>query len=132
MKRTLSNNLQTKELIKFIQEYERLANKCDFNLLIPFIDEYAVYWFSNGTYEGIDAIRKAFEETWSNIQKEKYTITNVQWLLATDNEAVCIYDFHSDGIVKGKRQKYNGRGTNLFKKVDGKWKIIHEHLSKSV
>ena len=43
-----------------------------------------------------------------------------------------IYNFHSDGIVDSKRQEYNGRGTNVFRKINGKWKIVHEHLSKTV
>lgn len=119
-----------KELAKFIEEYEKLTNKCNFDLLIPFIDKNAIYWFSNGTYNGIDEIRKAFEETWNSIKDEVYTISNVKWLILIKSEAVCIYDFHSDGIVDGKRQEFKGRGTNVFKKIDGQWKIVHEHLSK--
>lgn len=125
-------NLPNKELSDFIKKYEDLTNRCNFDLLVPFIDEHAIYWFSNGTYHGIADIRKAFEETWKTIQNETYTITDVEWLVSNENDAVCIYNFYSDGMVNGKRQEYAGRGTNVFKKVKGKWKIIHEHLSKSV
>jgi ketosteroid isomerase-like protein len=125
-------NLENKDLLTFLREYERLANQRDFNALIPFIDENALYWFSNGSYRGIDAIRRAFEQTWKNIKDERYTISEVSWLFANDYEAVCTYFFHSDGIVNGQRQEYSGRGTNIFQKKDGKWKITHEHLSKIV
>lgn len=44
------------ELVQFMKEYEALANKCDFDLLVPYIDEDAIYWFSNGSYRGIQTI----------------------------------------------------------------------------
>lgn len=120
-----------KDLQDFLNEYERLANLCNFDLIEQFIYKNAIYWFSNGTYRGISQIRKAFEDTWNSIKNEKYTLSNVEWLVVTDRCAVCIYDFRSDGIVNGKRQIYEGKGTNVLEKKNRKWKIIHEHLSKN-
>ncbi len=120
------------ELFCFLKEYEALANKCDFDLLIPYIAEDAVYWFSNGSYRGIQAIRKAFEDTWNTIKNEKYTIRDIEWLTVTDTSAMSIYTFHSDGFVDGRKQEYIGRGTNILQKKAGKWKIVHEHLSKAL
>lgn len=120
------------DLTNLLSEYEKFANTNDFNSLLPFIDEQALYWFTNGTYRGIEEIRRAFEETWAHIQKEKYTISDVSWLFANETEAVCTYHFCSDGIVDGKSQKYFGRGTNVLQKKNGHWKITHEHLSKMV
>lgn len=118
------------ELEQFLRRYEKAANSCDFDLVAPFIDEHAVFWFSNGSYKGIVAIRKAFEETWATIKEETYAIHNVEWLFVTELEAVCLYTFTSEGKVDGQRQRYQGRGTNILQKKDGKWKMIHEHLSK--
>ncbi len=87
---TTKNLKNNTELLDFIKQYEKLTNKCDFDLLIPFIDENAIYWFSNGTYYGIKEIRKVVEETWKNIKNEIYTISNIQWLIATKNEGVYI------------------------------------------
>lgn len=126
----MRNNLPP-DLQVFLKEYERLANLCNFDAIEPFIDNNAVYWFSNGTYRGIGEIRKAFEETWNSIKNEKYTLSNVEWLIVSSDEAVCIYNFRSDGLANGKRQVYEGRGTNVLQKKDGRWKIIHEHLSKT-
>lgn len=126
------SNLADKDLLAFLHEYERLANLCNFDAIASFIDEQAVYWFSNGSYQGIDEIRGAFEETWQHIKQEKYAISDVCWLFANGKEAVCIYRFHSDGIVDGRKQEYSGRGTNIFQKKNGVWKITHEHLSKTV
>lgn len=120
------------DLPSFLLEYERLANARSFEPLVPFIDESALFWFSNGSYCGIGQIRRAFEETWEHIQDEKYTIRDIAWLFVSETEAVCTYHFDSDGLVDGVRQVYSGRGTNVFQKKDGVWKITHEHLSKMV
>lgn len=121
---------ESQDLVEFLAEYEMRANACDFDAVRPLIDENAVYWFSNGSYRGIAEIQKAFEETWKNIREETYKISDVRWIFCTTECAVCIYHFRSDGIVEGERQVYSGRGTNVLRKKDGSWKMIHEHLSK--
>ncbi len=129
----LSDNLHNNEdLLRTVKEYELLTSRCDFDVLVPFIAEDAVYWFNDGSYRGISEIRKAFKATWSSFGDGDYTITNTQWLVSTDSEAVCIYNFHYGAVVKGKPFEYSGRGTNVFKRVDGRWKIVHEHLSEAV
>jgi ketosteroid isomerase-like protein len=129
-KNMLSTSIQNHELSQFLKDYEELANKCNFDALTPFIDNDALYWFSDGSHKGINEIRTAFESTWNHIKNEKYTLDKVEWLVLTENEAVCTYNFHSDGLINGQRFTYSGRGTNVFKKKNGTWKIVHEHLSK--
>lgn len=120
------------ELEQFLKKYEIAANSCNFDNVEPLLTNDAVFWFTNGTYEGKAAIRKAFEDTWASIKEEKYTLSNIQWLGVTGDLAVCVYDFTSDGMVDGVRQVYHGRGTSVFTKQEGKWLICHEHLSKAV
>ena len=119
------------ELDTFLEEYEQVANSCDFDNVAPLISENAVFWFTNGTFVGKEAIKQAFEDTWSKIKDEAYTISNAQWIASSDTVAVCVYDFTSDGVVENKRRIYKGRGTNVLQKSDGKWQIVHEHLSKA-
>lgn len=119
------------ELDSFLKSYEQAANSCDFDNVAPLINDEAVFWFTNGTFTGKQAIRQAFEDTWSKIKNEVYAISNVEWLANNDDIAVCVYDFTSDSIVNGERQVYKGRGTNVLKKSDGNWQIVHEHLSKA-
>jgi ketosteroid isomerase-like protein len=119
-----------KDLDDFLKQYEYAANSCDFDKVAPLIAKNAVFWFTNETYRGKAAIKKAFEETWAKIKTEQYKIFDIEWLVNEDNIAVCIYSFTSDGIVDGKRQVYKGRGTNILSKNDSKWYILHEHLSK--
>jgi ketosteroid isomerase-like protein len=119
-----------KDLDDFLTQYEYAANSCDFDKVAPLIAKNAVFWFTNGTYRGKPAIKKAFEETWAKIKTEQYKIFDIEWLVDEDNLAVCMYSFKSDGVVEGKRQVYKGRGTNILNKRGGKWCIVHEHLSK--
>ncbi|KQT44960.1 hypothetical protein ASG47_16185 [Devosia sp. Leaf420] len=52
--------------------YADLINHHDFSLLVPLIDSDAVFWFSSGSFTGIDAIRSVFERTWQRLENETY------------------------------------------------------------
>lgn len=62
------------ELRTFLEAYEQAANSCDFNKIAPFIDQDATFIFTNGVFNGIAAIRHAFEETWQHIREETYSL----------------------------------------------------------
>lgn len=119
------------ELKTFLEAYEKATNSRDFNNVEPFVAKSAVFKFTNGTFEGIDAIRRAFEETYEKIQDETYSISNIEWTKTGYRNAECTYKFKSDGIVKSRRQVYEGRGASTFKRIDGNWRIAHEELVKS-
>lgn len=121
----------TFELQTFLEAYEKAANSCDFNKVEPLIADDAEFVFTNGIFKGKVAIRQAFEDTWNKIKNERYSISNVQWSKKGYRNAVCRYNFKSDGIVDGKRQIYEGYGKNTLRRIDGNWRIVHEHLSKA-
>jgi ketosteroid isomerase-like protein len=118
------------ELVTFMQAYEQATNSHNFDQVVTLVDKQAVYWFSDGNFEGATEIRKAFEAAWQSIPDEVYDITNVRWLAATYEAAVCIYDFSWRGTINGVKKSGGGRGTNALKRIDGNWQIVHEHLSK--
>jgi ketosteroid isomerase-like protein len=114
---------------EFLREYEQRTNTHRFEEIAPLIAEHAVYWFNDGSFQGIDTIKQAFEKTWAFIQDEQYTIDQIQWLINDEHNAVCIYLFHWQGSVEGQFLKGIGRGTSILQKLDGQWKATHEHLS---
>lgn len=118
-----------KDLNRFILDYEKATNTHDFHLVRPLIKEDAVYFFSEGTFRGIDEIQKAFERNWITIQEEIYRITDVEWINYSHSTATCIYHYYWKGIYRGVEKDGRGRGTNSMVKLDGRWKMIHEHLS---
>lgn len=119
-----------KQLDQFLKQYEQATNSHDFDNVASLISKDAVYWFSDGSYEGLASIREAFESAWNTVKDEVYTISNVRWSAISDTAAVCVYDFSWKGIVDGEPMSGGGRGTNALIKTDQGWQIGHEHLSK--
>jgi ketosteroid isomerase-like protein len=114
-----------------LKEYERKANSRRFEEVAPLISDDAIFWFNDGSFRGIDAIKEAFENTWSlDIQDDQYYLDNVEWVIEEDTVAVCTYLYHWRGKVNGQQKNLgDGRGTSVMKK-EKDWKIVHEHLSR--
>jgi len=118
------------ELDTFLEAFEKAANSRDFKKVAPFIADHATFWFTDGEYSGKSDIVKAFEDAWTKIQNEIYTISDVQWINSNYWAASCTYRFKSNNKIEGKRQIYKGRGTSVLRRIDGSWRIVHKHLSK--
>ena len=114
---------------EFLHEYERRTNPHRFEEVSPLIADDATYWFNDGSFQGKDAIRQAFEDTWELIKDEHYAIENVQWLVDEEHASVCIYLFRWQGNVEGQIRQGKGRGTSVLQKFGNSWQVIHEHLS---
>lgn len=117
------------DLTSFMKAYEQANNSHVFTNVKPFIADDAIYWFTDGSFTGIDEIQEAVEATFDKIQDEDYRIENLRWVISDDSTAVCTYKFTWSGIVDGIAKQGSGRGTNILKKQDGEWRIVHEHLS---
>ena len=100
---------------ELMREYERRTNTHRFEQVAPLIADDAVYWFSDGSFRGKAAIRRAFEATWTAIRDEHY--------------AVCAYTFRWQGQTSNGPAEGTGRGTSVLRKQDGDWQVVHEHLS---
>ncbi|MEU6352434.1 nuclear transport factor 2 family protein [Streptomyces sp. NPDC047072] len=117
------------ELALFMGEYERANNSHDIERVVPFIAEDATYWFTDGSYQGIDEIRSAIERTFAKILDETYEFRELEWPVLTADIAVCRYRFAWTGVVDGEARSGQGRGTNVLVRRDGGWRLLHEHLS---
>lgn len=107
--------------------YAERINRQDFNLLTDLIAADATFWFTNGTYVGIAAIRNAFESTWQLMgSSEVYWLDQQQWIAESDGAAACTYRFN----WKTDSSSGAGRGTTVLRFVDNRWWIVHEHLSR--
>jgi ketosteroid isomerase-like protein len=119
----------TTELDAFMVEYERRTNAHDVGRLRELVADDASYWFTDGSYEGVEAIASAVQRTFDQIRDEVYTISDVRWVHVSPDFAVVRYRFHWVGFIDGQRSEGRGRGTNAMGKRDGRWRMVHEHLS---
>lgn len=117
------------ELSLFMGKYEAANNSHDIERVLPFLAEDAVYWFSDGSYRGIEEIRSAIEKTFATILDEVYEVRDLEWPVLGADVAVCRYGFAWTGVVGGERRSGQGRGTNVIVRRDGELKMLHEHLS---
>jgi len=70
------------------------------------------------------------EVTWERVEERRkaYTPWKEQTLkVDTANE---LQSNLEEAVRYIKRQVYEGKGTNVLKRINGDWQIVHEHLSK--
>ncbi len=111
------------------ETYKVEINHHSFDRLIPLISSECKFWFSSGSYVGLEETCRAFEKTWGMIKEEVYTISETQWLAESERAAVCVYTYHWSGFIDGQKREGKCRGTSCFRNESGEWKIVHEHLS---
>ena len=109
--------------------YRDRINLHHFDELRPLIADDALFWFGDGSHEGIEAIRQAFEATWSVLTDETYWLDDLRWLALNDKASVCTYRFHWRATVRGALSTGTGRGTSVLMPRPSGWRIVHEHLS---
>ena len=115
----------------FMRSYEAVLNAHDLEGTLALIADDAVFLFSNETsHLGKAAIAKAIGENFAAIRLETYGISGLRWLAETDETAACVYTYHWAGEIGGQHASGSGRGTNVLRRVDGEWRVAHEHLSR--
>jgi ketosteroid isomerase-like protein len=113
----------------FVRAYEQATNSHEIARLEPLIAPDAVYWFSDGSHHGRDAVLAAIAETFATICDETYEINDLEWIVVESEHAVCRYRFSWTGNLDGLPKSGAGRGTNVLIRTDGAWRMLHEHLS---
>jgi ketosteroid isomerase-like protein len=117
---------------EFISAYENALATQTWEEVAPLIHENCVATFSEGTYIGKAEVAAAFRKTFSLIKNEKYSISNVRWILETAETAILIYNFSWSGLIEGKPAAGSGRGTSVLIRQNGRWQLICEHLGPPV
>jgi ketosteroid isomerase-like protein len=118
---------------EYMAEYERRSALRTFDAMAELIADDAVYFFNDGTYRGLEAIRGAFEATWAHeVRDESYAIEDIRWVAEGPTVAVCTYRFRWEGAVgeeTARRLLGLGRGTQVLRQDGDRWRTVHEHLS---
>lgn len=120
-------------VVRFLNEFEALAEKEDFDLIQHMVHDDAFFRFNDGDFVGKAAVRAAFEKTWrgsTGVRKERFYLTDIKVLTVDATTASATYTYHWEGSMDGKSFRIQGRGTRVLVVRDGRLQIIHEHLSR--
>ncbi len=117
----------------FLVEFERLAEREDFDLIRDFIDEQAYFRFNDGDFVGRTAIQAVFEKTWRgdpSVKKARFYLTDIVVLTVDQRTACATYTWNWEGSQGESQFTIRGRGTRVLALEQGKFRIVHEHLSR--
>lgn len=120
-------------VIQFLNRFEELAEKENFDLIQDMVHENAFFRFNDGDFVGRQAVRGAFEKTWkgsANVRKERFYLTDIQVLSVDTASATATYTYNWEGTMDGRSFRIQGRGTRVLVRENGRLQIIHEHLSR--
>lgn len=120
-------------VVSFLLEFERLAEREDFSLISEYIDERAYFRFNDGDFIGRKAIQAAFEKTWGgdpSVKKARFYLTDIVVLTVDARTASATYTWNWEGSQGDKPFSVRGRGTRVLAHEQGRFRIVHEHLSR--
>lgn len=120
-------------VVQFLNRFEVLAEKEDFDLVEDMVHEQAFFRFNDGDFNGRHAVRAAFEKTWrsaGDVKKERFYLTDIVVLSTDQASASATYTYNWEGAQGDQRFRIQGRGTRVMVMVAGRLQIIHEHLSR--
>ncbi len=120
-------------VVQFLTHFEQVAMKEDFSLLTDMIDEKAYFRFNDGDFVGRKAIQAVFEKTWRGdptVKKARFYLSDIVVLTTDRASASATYTYNWEGSQGGREFKIQGRGTRVLAHEAGKFRIVHEHLSR--
>ena len=125
--------LTNESVARFLNDFEALAEKENFDLIEDMIHDQAFFRFNDGDFVGKQSVRGAFEKTWkgsANVKKERFYLTDIRVLTVDEASATATYTYNWEGNMDGKSFRIQGRGTRVLVVQNGRLQIIHEHLSR--
>ena len=120
-------------VVRFLHHFEELAMQEDFALLRDLIDEQACFRFNDGDFVGRPAIQAAFEKTWRgdpSVRKARFYLSDIVVLTTDRASATATYTYNWEGSQGSRDFRVQGRGTRVLRHENGRFSIIHEHLSR--
>jgi ketosteroid isomerase-like protein len=120
-------------VVAFLHEFESIAEREDFSLIREMIDENAYFRFNDGDFIGRPAIQAAFEKTWRGdptVKKARFYLADIAVLTIDENTATATYTYNWEGAQGERTFVIRGRGTRVLVHHEGRFRIVHEHLSR--
>lgn len=111
-----------------MKKYEAALASQEWKNVEPLMHDDICVVFSTGTFKGKSEVKAAFERNFALIADEAYSISELFWAFQGGDSAICLYNFHWQGVINGQLRSGGGRGTSVLVKMADGWKIVVEHL----
>jgi ketosteroid isomerase-like protein len=92
-------------------------------------DDVALFYSNGSALWGKAAFADAMSANWSLVDRYSYTTLDAVWAAESETAAAVYYAFAWSGVAGGREVGGGGRGTRVFRKEPGGWRLAHEHLS---
>jgi ketosteroid isomerase-like protein len=127
--KTIFNAPKDVAAIKAIEDYIQTETDMDKLIGIYAPDALVLDIYSPGIYRGRDQIKAGFAPQVAMVKIMKHQMTEMN--VATNGRFACAaMQIHFDTTLKnGTPFKMSVREIDAFKKIDGKWQIIQQHVS---
>ena len=126
-------SITAEAVVRFLTHFEEMAMKEDFSLLEDMIDERAYFRFNDGDFVGRKAIQAVFEKTWKGdptVKKARFYLSDIVVITTDKTSASATYTYNWEGTQGSREFKIQGRGTRVLAHEGGRFRIVHEHLSR--
>ncbi|MFQ6091533.1 MAG: YybH family protein [bacterium] len=107
-------------------------NRGDVDRILSFFDPDIVGFSStkHDRFAGLDDLRKTFEYYLQKTSKLEYSISDTSVQVFGDTAILSFYWLVA--MIFGKtRREVQGRGSHVYRRKNGEWKIVHEHFSRA-
>lgn len=120
------------QILSLEQEQVEAFNKGDIDKILSYFDPDIVGFSStkHSRFGGLEDLRKTFEYYLQKTSKLEYSISDHSVQIFDDMAILSFYWLAV--MVFGKtRREVQGRGSHIYRKKNGEWKIVHEHFSRA-
>ena len=122
----------TPQIIELEEAQAKAFNKGNVGKILDFFYP-EIVGFSSTKHDriaGLEALRETFEFYLKEAEKIDYQI--FEPTVQVFGETAVIAFYWQVKLIKGSHtQSIKGRGSHVYAKVDGQWKIVHEHFSRA-
>lgn len=131
---TQQPNSAEAEIRKLIKEFRAAAMARDVDKLMTFYADEIVAFdvIPPVQYVGKKSYRKSWEEAFESCKDDPSAMSeSVELSITADDNLAFCHSLNHNVMVSNDGQKLKMwlRATNCFKKIDGKWLIVHEQFS---
>lgn len=125
-----AKNFEDSQIRNLMQDLLNAIRLKDIPRILSCYDDDAVIYDVRDTLQkNKKDLRKAWQECFDT--SSEFSVEALDLQVETDQNNAYAYGFmHSIGVTtEGEQVDIWMRATNIFRKIDGRWLIIHEHMS---